>query len=224
MVTVCPSVCPGMNLMPQFSGCQLLGITRFANPRRWIISLPGLGLRQVVAWSSNFSESLYIVWHTGVEEPRPRGNIRGPPSLHDFRPPCESMYTKTLRVYAALAWLHGCVRSEVPKDLLVDCSNDEYRDCLQKRWSRLPSRYWSDAFQSHKKHRVFEYVDSTSVSDAGCLLVHSQKTSFALDWRGNTYCDIIEKPKIGCNPIIIRSEDHGIAGTIFLDDYAVQKL
>jgi hypothetical protein len=142
----------------------------------------------------------------------------------DFRPPRESMYTKTLRVYAALAWLHGCVRSEVPKDLLVDCSNDKYRERLQKRWSRLPSRYWSDAFQSYKKHRVFEYVDSTSVSDANCLLVHLQKTLFALDWRGNTYCDIIEKPKIGCNPIIIRSEDHGIAGTIFLDDYAVQKL
>jgi hypothetical protein len=62
------------------------------------------------------------------------------------------------------------------------------------------------------------------MSSAGGLLVHSQKMAFALDLRRHTYCDIYKKPKRGRNPIIIRSKDHGIARTKFLDDYSVQKL
>jgi hypothetical protein len=142
----------------------------------------------------------------------------------DSPPLLQSCYTEELCVYAALAWLHGCVRCEVPKDLLVDYSKQEYSKRPRKRWSGSPSRYWSDAFQSYEKHRVFEHIDSSSVSDAGCLLVHSQKTAFTLDWRGHTYLDVSEEPKIACNPIVIRSKDYGIAGTIFLDDYTGQKL
>jgi hypothetical protein len=44
------------------------------------------------------------------------------------------------------------------------------------------------------------------------------------DWRGPTYRDIGEEFKSGCNPIIIRSKDHGIAGDMSLDTYSVQKL
>lgn len=50
-------------------------------------------------------------------------------------------------VVAALSWLHGCLRTEVPSWLLVDCACDDYAARLEKRWSKPPSNFWKEAFQ-----------------------------------------------------------------------------
>jgi hypothetical protein len=142
------------------------------------------------------------------------------PPAHDF-----DVDPSIENVVAGLAWLHGCIRSKVPEYLSIDCSSTEYIQRLADRWNTSPSQYWNDAFQDYEKLSVFEHVSSASLSEAGCLLVHTQKTSFDLDWRGsqgrNRY-GIESLP--GHNPIVIRSKDHGVAGSISIGEHSAQLL
>jgi hypothetical protein len=80
--------------------------------------------------------------------------------------------------------------------------------------------FWDDAFQSYAKLSVFDSLNNEFLSHEGCLPVHTQKTFFTLDLRSN------------CNPsneennnlVLIRTMNRGIAGSILLEDHAIQTL
>jgi hypothetical protein len=130
---------------------------------------------------------------------------------------------KACYTVAGLARLHGCVRSEAPKSFLVDCTGKEYAERLEKRWGTPPSAYWDDTFLGYNDFAPFAHIDKSILSHSGRLLVHTQKASFSLDRRGRglNWYDTIEP---GLHPIIVRTENHGVAGSLELDDYSFQRL
>jgi hypothetical protein len=107
-------------------------------------------------------------------------------------------------VVAALSWLHGCLQTEAPSWLSVDCTRDEYAARLEERWSMSPSRSWREAFQDNSM--FFENIDTASPSEAGCLMVHTQKACFVLDWGGREQPPVDGSFRPGKRSIIIRNE------------------
>jgi hypothetical protein len=129
---------------------------------------------------------------------------------------------------AALAWMHGCLRSDLPKILVADCSKEEYGERLEQRWSNSPFQYWNDVFGGYESTQVFGHIKPNSINHDGCLLGYTQKSSFMLDWRGqyriglgfHQASDPFPKES---HPVIVRTMDNGIAGLIILDECAAHK-
>ncbi|KAH7413911.1 heterokaryon incompatibility protein-domain-containing protein [Phaeosphaeria sp. MPI-PUGE-AT-0046c] len=125
-------------------------------------------------------------------------------------------------VLPALSWLHGCVQTEVPSYLSVDCALDEYAARLEKRWSGSPSPFWREAFQGYEQ--IFSTIDRELLREAGCLMVHAQKASLTLDWRGRHQQRINGKPQPGCHSVIIRNDKREIAGTCEISEHLAKRL
>jgi hypothetical protein len=124
-------------------------------------------------------------------------------------------------IVAALSWLYGCIRTKPPSWLPVDCTRMEYAERLKKQWSIPHSLSWQDDVQQYG--RVFEKIDEASRSIAASIMVYTQKTSFALDWRGQNL-PRSGNPKPGFRPLLVRNNNHEIAGTFELGDYSAQRL
>jgi hypothetical protein len=125
-------------------------------------------------------------------------------------------------VVAALSWLHGCVRTEVPSWLLVDCASDEYAARLEDRWSRRPSPFWTEAFQDYAQ--IFNTMDRALLNEAGSLMVHSQMASFILDWRGRNQPRVDHTSRPGRRSVIVRNDKREIIGTCEISEYSAKRL
>jgi hypothetical protein len=125
---------------------------------------------------------------------------------------------------AALAWVNGCIRSEIPQELHIDVGAEEYNRRLSVRWHDMsdPNVYWKDAFQSYDAKKLFEDIDEEVLSNPTCLMVHTQTTSFSLDWRGQFQS--ASNRNTSCKPVIIRDINGRIAGSIELNDFAAHRL
>ncbi|KAF2824608.1 HET-domain-containing protein [Ophiobolus disseminans] len=119
---------------------------------------------------------------------------------------------RAARVAAALAWKHGCISSQAPQYLNVDCSADEYNRRLRDRWS-IPRLFWDAAFQNHEENGVFEQIDPDLLSHPHLLLVHSQKCSLTLDlgWKTHVTGNMRHRNE---SLVLIRTKDKRIAGYI----------
>jgi hypothetical protein len=136
--------------------------------------------------------------------------------------------------YAGLAWLNGCVRFQPPADLLMDTNSQEYSERLRERWQHSHVLFWEDAHLRPQNGTIFDGIPKSSLSHAGCLAVHAQLATFALDLEGRVPQNCPEQspsnphvPPIcdpGCVPALIRTKSHHVAGCIELDDFVVQDL
>jgi len=50
-------------------------------------------------------------------------------------------------IVAALSWLHGCLETDIPSWLTVDCTRDEYAARLEEHWSIPPRMSFRDCSQ-----------------------------------------------------------------------------
>jgi hypothetical protein len=121
--------------------------------------------------------------------------------------------------YAGLAWLNGCVKFEVPSELLVNIGNRKDSQSLWDIWQTSPLTSWHDARNSHETSSVFDGISNSSFCRTGCLAVHAQKISFALDLRAQI---LLDRPV--CMPALIRAKDSRIVGSIELDNFIVEDL
>jgi hypothetical protein len=124
-------------------------------------------------------------------------------------------------VVAGLSWLHGCIRTELPPWLTADCTRNEYAAGLKEQWLTSPSLYWQDAFQKYGE--PFDTINETSSNIAGSIMVYTQMASFALDWRGQ-HQPKFRSPQPGLHPVLIRTNNHEIAGTCMLSERSAIRL
>jgi hypothetical protein len=126
---------------------------------------------------------------------------------------------------AALAWLAGCLRSEPPAYLKIDCSNSEYEERLYARWTgnAVPG-YWKDAFREYSAEKLFESVADDCVDATRRIMVHTQKASFTLDRRSRIRgCKPRPRKKPDNIAILVRSRGM-VAGAIELDDDSIDSI
>lgn len=116
---------------------------------------------------------------------------------------------------AALAWLHGCVRGDVPDNIRLDCSTGQYLNRICKRWPNI-STYWRDVFRDVEKNNPFTASDVELANHPGCLMIHSQMVNISVDWLGED-----GHSHIAC---LLRSPNGRIAGAIWLNRLYAQHM
>jgi hypothetical protein len=134
-------------------------------------------------------------------------------------------WEKARRVVAALAWLNGCIRTDVPQSLGIDCSAAEYRKRMSERWPAGSLSFRHEAFDDYAKESVFEGLSAEMPGASRQLAVHTQSAFFHLD-RDRMGPDHPDYSSLvsGCNQTIIRLSNNRIAGSINLDAHAAQTL
>ncbi|KAH7080950.1 heterokaryon incompatibility protein-domain-containing protein [Paraphoma chrysanthemicola] len=117
---------------------------------------------------------------------------------------------------AALAWLHGCIRTEVPECIQVDCSSEDYIKRLENRWPDRQSSFWQDASRGYDLSEIFRDITPEPHDTTGRILVHAQRASFSLDWDYTENQN--EKTDPNAISLLLRTSDHRIAGSITVDN------
>jgi hypothetical protein len=130
-------------------------------------------------------------------------------------------YALGLYIVAALSWLYGCIQSEAPPWLSIDCTRVEYAARLKKHWPKSPSLFWKDPFQNYGE--TFNKLNGASSNEAGSLMVHTQMKSFALDWRSR-HQPIFGDPLPGHHPVLIRTNKREIVGACELNEHSAKRL
>jgi hypothetical protein len=110
-------------------------------------------------------------------------------------------------IVAALAWLHGCIRGDVPVDIRLNCPLRDYLERLCKKWPNI-SNFWHDAFRDVEMNKLFTVSDVELANHAGRLMIHSQTTHIFVDW--------LQEDDHARNACLLRGSDGRIAGSIWL--------
>jgi hypothetical protein len=134
------------------------------------------------------------------------------------------------RVMAGLAWQAGCLRTRVPKELIADCSKEQYAERLTTRWPTYTS-YWEDALGSYDTSNMFPAPDVHLGVRPGRLMVHAQRASFRLEHSKHLEETYPSDARVGdgttawgydkCN---IRSIDGRLVGAVHFDVHDTLRL
>lgn len=119
------------------------------------------------------------------------------------------------QVGAALACLHGCIRAKIPRWLAIDCSRDDYVHRLARNWRKGNSKFWNELLEKHRDSNPFEAFDSQKVDNLDRIITHTQKATFATDWKIPCVARRTSSPT--ARGSVVRTRTGQIAGFVEID-------
>jgi hypothetical protein len=122
---------------------------------------------------------------------------------------------KTFRIWVTLAWLEGCVITERPEWLSLNCTKESFEEKLRNEWPFEDDRsLHSMTVQGSVDRKPFCSTYLRSFLNPGRIVAYTQRESFLIFWKPSE----IHPPRV-----LVRTLDRKIAGTLVIDRSMAQR-